>query len=103
DIGETETAIQKAEMARIFAPGDVVPFEQLKDIYISRKDAKRAQSVLSRLIQMKKDYAPYYTQLAALNIHEGDRAAALNNLTRAVQLDPQDVLHHGAYLRLAQL
>lgn len=100
---EIEKAFQKDRWARWTAPFDVEPLHQLKEIYLSEKDEKGARLVLARLIQLKKDFAPYYSSLAVLDWHDGNLEAFQKDLMIAGGLDPQASLSGTTYLMLATL
>ena len=85
-------AERAAQTARTFAPLDVQPLESLRDIYLSSQNAPAAVRVLEKAISLKKDYAPYYTQLAKLKIAMHDLKGAEEHLKRAETLDPHAAL-----------
>lgn len=100
---QTETALLRNKWARWSAPLDVEPLQLLKEIYLSRMDEQNARHVLNRLIQFKKDFAPYYSSLASLELHDGNRDACLRYVRIAQEMDPQGAFGVSTYLTLAAL
>jgi O-antigen ligase len=100
---EIEKALQKDKWARWTAPLDVEPLQHLRDIYLSSRNEKDARLVLNRLIQLKKDYAPYYSDLAAIERRHGNLEACQKYLMMAKGFDPQGALGVSTYLTLGAL
>jgi len=100
---EDEKAVRSLKPALFCAPIDVTPLEALKDIYLSRKDPDAAELVLERLISLKKDFAPYYTEMGRVQLAKGDYSGSYRSLSKAVSLDPHSALRENTYLHLASL
>ncbi len=83
-----EQALTEIRIAGYFAPLDTAPLEQLKEIYLTRGDSIGAIRILNKLMSMKKDYAPYYTELGRLEMLHGNLKESAIHFETAVRLDP---------------
>lgn len=101
--GLSGEAVRRSLWSVWTAPLDVEPLQQLEKIYLSEGNAKEARIVLKRLISLKKDYAPYFSDLATLELHDGNLQAYEESLRTSQRLDPQAALGHSVYLRLAEV
>lgn len=96
-------AISELSVAKFVAPFDAVPLEALNQIHLSRMDAAASSSVLKKLMGLKKNYGPYFAQMAAIDLATKDLDAAANNLRKAQELDPFTTLGGKTYFLLAEL
>ena len=100
--GRSAEALPVLRKARWFAPLDVVPLELMRDAYLSLRDTSGAEAILQRMISLKKEYAPYYEQIAKLKltISEPEAASAIQT---ALKLDPHAALSGNPHILSAHL
>src|SRR5262249_21216449 len=86
-------ALKFASLAKSANPFDSLPLSTLNDIYLSQQNLPAAEATLRKLIQTKKNFAPFYTELAKLLLLQKKYPQAENLLNSAIRLDPYCALH----------
>ncbi len=96
-------ALTQIRIAGFIALSDVAPLEQLKEIYLTRQDGAGAKQIVQKMISMKKDYAPYYTELGRIEMIQGNFQESARHFETAIRLDPYSGLDGNPYLYLTQI
>ena len=90
-VGRTDESISRLEEYMKFKPDDIRALKLLGQIHKGRKEEKEALACLTRANQLSRELAAKLCQQAESAMTSGDKLNALNNLKRALKIDPASV------------
>jgi tetratricopeptide (TPR) repeat protein len=89
-LGKLDQALEYAQEAKRRRVNDPNVYNTLSIVYAEKGDHKRAYRLVNQAIKKGVNFAPAYANRAILHTHMKQYEQALSDLSKAIELDPQN-------------